>query len=42
MVEKLEMPITTNEFGKCPGPDGYPIEFYRKFQHKLAPVLIDM
>lgn len=28
--------------GKCPGPDSYPIEFYIKFQHKLAPVLIDM
>lgn len=51
MVEKLEMPITTNELsiaitsmqgGKCPGPDGFPIEFYRRFLHKLAPVLIDM
>lgn len=51
MVEMLDMPITTNELsiaitsmqgGKCPGPDGYPKEFYRKFQTKLAPVFIDM
>lgn len=51
MVEELERPITTDELlivmasmqtGKCPGPDGYPIEFYKKFQHKLAPILIDM
>ena len=51
MVEKLAMPITIEELstaiscmqgGKCPGPDGYPIEFYRKFQHKLAHVLKDM
>lgn len=51
MIEKLEMPITIEEHftsissmqgGKCPGTDGYPIEFYRKFQQKLAPVLMDL
>lgn len=51
LVDNLEMPISIEELstaissmqsGKCPGPDGYPIEFYKKFQHKLAPVLIDM
>jgi len=51
MIEDLEKPVTAAELsvaitsmqgGKCPGPDGYPLEFYRKFQHKLAPVLIDM
>lgn len=50
-AEKLEEPITVEELqraahamqaGKCPGPDGYPIEFYRKFFDKLAPILIDV
>lgn len=50
-IEKMEKPLTVEELytaisqmqsGKSPGPDGYPIEFYKKFQHKLAPVLIDM
>lgn len=50
-VRTLEEPITIAELrqaafsmqtGKCPGPDGFPIEFYRKFFDKLAPILIDM
>lgn len=50
-VEDLERNITVEELttaaismqcGKCPGPDGYPAEFYKKFLHKLAPILIDM
>lgn len=40
-TNELSIAITSMQGGKCPGPDGYPIEFYRKFQHKLAPVLID-
>ncbi|XP_035478463.2 uncharacterized protein LOC118299115 [Scophthalmus maximus] len=24
---------------KAPGPDGYPVEFFQRFQHKLAPLL---
>lgn len=51
IVEQLEKPVTAIELvsaiksmqaGKCPGPDGFPLEFYRCFQHKLAPVLIEM
>lgn len=51
MADQLEIPITALELsgalkamqsGKCPGPDGFPVEFYRCFQNKLAPVLIDM
>lgn len=50
-VKTLEGPITIGELrqaafsmqtGKCSGPDGFPIEFYRKFFDKLAPILIDM
>ena len=28
--------------GKCPGPDGFPIEFYRKYFDKLGPILLDV
>lgn len=28
--------------GKTPGPDGYPIESFKKFLSKLSPVLLDM
>ena len=47
----LEQPITLEEIsraicamqsGKCPGPDGYPIEFYKKFSDQLAPLLLEM
>lgn len=50
-VEELDEPITVAELyaatfslqnGKCPGPDGYPCAFYKKFWHKLAPLLLDM
>lgn len=51
MVTAIEKPITTAELwaaitsmqgGKCPGPDGFPVEFFRQFQHKLLPILLDM
>lgn len=51
LTEKLEAEISVDELkkvvysmqsGKCPGLDGYPVEFYRTFIDKLAPILIDM
>ena len=50
-AERLESPITMDDLqratfstqsGKCPGPDGFPIEFYKTFFDKLSPVLIEM
>ena len=49
--ESIEQPLQLNEVvesisamqsGKSPGPDGYPIEFYKVFSSKLAPLLLDM
>lgn len=51
MVTAIEKPITRAELsaaftslqgGKCPRPDGFPVEIYRQFQHKLLPILLDM
>lgn len=41
-VEELTTTVKSMQCGKCPGPDGYTAEFYKKFLHKLAPILIDM
>lgn len=41
-IEELTQAITSMQNGKCPGPDGYPVEFYKKFLDKLAPMMIDM
>jgi len=41
-VEELTTAAKSMQCGKCPGPDGYPAEFYKRFLHKLAPILIDM
>lgn len=47
----LEQPITLDEIssairamqsGKCPGPDGFPVEFYKKFSGLLTPLLLEM
>lgn len=41
-VEELKIAIASMQGGKCPGPDGYPVEFYRTFFPLLAPLLVDM
>jgi len=47
----LDKPITLNEVissisamqsAKAPGPDGYPVEFYKRFSPKLVPLLLEM
>lgn len=39
---KLFFSISAMQSGKTPGPDGYPIEFYKNFSPKLAPLLLEM
>lgn len=39
---ELTHSIKAMQSGKSPGPDGYPIEFYKKFSDKLAPLLLEM
>lgn len=41
-IEELTIAAKSMQGGKCPGPDGYSLEFYKKFLHKLAPILVDM
>ena len=50
-ADKLDLPITVEELnsavrtlqsGKCPGPDGYPIKFYKMFCLQLSPLLLEM
>uniref|UniRef100_A0A3B5RAA6 Reverse transcriptase domain-containing protein n=1 Tax=Xiphophorus maculatus TaxID=8083 RepID=A0A3B5RAA6_XIPMA len=51
VADDLERPIVISELteavkalqgGKCPGPDGYPCEFYRIFWDKLSPLLLEV
>uniref|UniRef100_A0A3Q3ENM7 Reverse transcriptase domain-containing protein n=1 Tax=Kryptolebias marmoratus TaxID=37003 RepID=A0A3Q3ENM7_KRYMA len=48
VAEELDAPLTREEIvaamksmqsNKAPGPDGFPVEFYKKFQDKLSPLL---
>lgn len=41
-VEDLYDAMKSMNSGKAPGPDGIPIEFYKKFKQKLAQLLLDM
>ena len=41
-VEELGTAMASMQCARCPGPDGYPIEFYRTFFPLLAPLLVDM
>lgn len=34
--------ISAMRNGKSPGPDGFPIDFYKKFLDQLTPLLLDM
>ena len=36
---EINQAITSMGSGKAPGPDGFPIEFYKKFSDQLAPLL---
>ena len=49
--QALDAPLTLSEIkeaissmnsGKSPGPDGYPVEFYKRFSNQLAPLLLEM
>ncbi len=49
--ENLEQPINLQEVidsinamqsSKTPGPDEYPVSFYKAFAHKIAPLLLKM
>ena len=38
-LEEITKAIACLQSGKCPGPDGFPTEFYKKCSAKLAPIL---
>lgn len=49
--ETLDLPLRLDEITTCiglmqcnkaPGPDGFPLDFYKKFSAQLAPLLFDM
>ncbi|KAG7522338.1 hypothetical protein JOB18_019938 [Solea senegalensis] len=41
-LTEISNAISAMQSGKAPGPDGYPIEFYKKFSTKLAPLILEM
>jgi len=38
-LEEISSAIRSSQTGRAPGPDGFPIEFYKEFSSKLAPIL---
>jgi len=36
-IEELTGAVTSMQNGKCPGPDGYPVEFYKNFFRQTGP-----
>lgn len=41
-IEEIIQAIQTMQNNKAPGPDGFPTEFFKKFQDKLAPLLLSV
>lgn len=40
--EEVARAISALQTNKCPGPDGFPVEFYKTFSAKLLPMLLNM
>ena len=41
-IKEAIQAIQSMNSGKSPGPDGYPVDFYKKFSDQLAPLLLEM
>ena len=41
-LEEVRSAISAMQNEKSPGPDGFPIDFYKKFSDQLTPLLLDM
>lgn len=41
-AQEIESAIKDMQTGKTPGPDGYPVEFYKKFISQLTPLMLNM
>lgn len=41
VVGEIDQALKGMKSGKAPGPNGFPIEFYKKFSAKLIPILRD-
>ena len=41
-ISEITKSIKAMQSGKTPGPDGFPIEFFKKFSDKLSPLLLNM
>lgn len=41
-LDELLVCLKSMQNGKAPGPDGFPVEFLKKFSDHLAPLMLDM